>query len=141
MVSKGPRFTSEGALVTIKTKSMKNNTSSAVELPIFNVFCGCCDRVFQPAVNSPLWWKSKKRSDKGYLDAYCCTGQECGCRQNEVDMNDGCHVFGYHGDCTDFHYIFVKPTEAIKTFLKLRRHSEVFILGISEKVKQKLMFA
>lgn len=85
----------------------------------YNVTCNHCGRVWQPGVKSPLWWKAKKRADKGYLDALGVSHQECGCKPDIVDPDVPYRVVGYNDMCEDFDVPFTSLPKAAKLYLRL----------------------
>jgi hypothetical protein len=104
----------------------------------YNVVCGSCGQVFTPAAKSALWWKAKKRDEKGFLDAHQCTGEECGCVQKRYRPDAHFRVFGYTDDCRDFDIPFDTFVDAVQKYRELRRSCVLFIEGVSDKVKQEL---
>ena len=106
----------------------------------YNVYCMDCGQVFQPLIKSALWWKAKKRSDEGYIDALSVRGKDCGCIEEKREPNAPFRVFGYTEECRDFDYPFQKFTEAVTTFRELNNDAflTVFITGISPSVEHVL---
>ncbi len=103
----------------------------------YNVFCCSCGQTFTPAIKSALWWKAKNRANKGLLDAYRCTSEECGCVQKRDRPNAPFRVFGYgtFGDKFD-----INCDTFVQAVIAYRRHKDdvVFIDGVSWVVERKL---
>lgn len=107
----------------------------------YNVVCEVCGQVFTPAVRSALWWKARKRAEDGYLDAYCCTGQECGCIQREVSPDAPFRIVGFDCMGLSFNVPFFSFGEAVRAFTRLNDNVVAYITGVSEAVKRKLEMA
>ena len=108
---------------------------------VYQVECTQCGQVFVPPDNSPLWWKAKKRSEKGFLDALLVSGIECGCVEEKRQSNAPFRVFGYDGMCRDYDIPCHTFMEAIKTFRECDRAGDiVFIKGVSESVEHRLKY-
>ena len=107
----------------------------------FNVECLDCGTVFSPKIKSPLWWRAKKKADKGYLDALVIRGEECGCEEApfKAQPNAPFRVFGYDMECHDFDKPFNSMIEAMRTFIRLNNGPDVvFISGVSRAVQERL---
>jgi hypothetical protein len=103
----------------------------------YNVYCEACDQIFTPAPKSALWWKAKKRDEKGFLDGYRCSAVECGCEKPRVRPDAPFRVFGYDGFCTDFDIPCDTFVQAV-TVYRNHAHDMVFIEGVSDSVMNKL---
>ncbi len=122
---------------------MTQNRKGLEDKTKYNVFCRECDQVWTPAHGSPLWWVAKQRADKGYLDAACVSGTECGCKKKQSQPNAPFRVFGYNGFCEDFDIPCNTFTKAVKKFRELAeigRLNTVFIDGVSERVLHRLEY-
>lgn len=101
------------------------------------VQCADCGSVFSPYLGSALWWKAKGHAAEGYLDAFRCSGAECGCVK-EVKISDAPYrVFGYDDMCYDFDIPCDTFVEAVKAY-RDNWFGVVFITGVSEPVRRKL---
>jgi hypothetical protein len=105
----------------------------------FDVVCIACNDIWTPVARSPLWWKAKKRADKGYLDALHVTGQECGCIQKQCEPDALYRVFGFDDMCHEFDMPFTSFTDAMREYLDASRGlCTVFIHGVSPRVMARL---
>jgi len=103
----------------------------------YNVVCCSCGQDFNPTAKSALWWKAKKRADDGFLDAYQCTGEECGCIQKRYLPNAPFRVFGYDRLMKGFD---IPCDTFVQAVIVYRRHRNevVFIDGVSYAVERRL---
>ena len=110
----------------------------SAELVRYNVVCESCDQVFTPQTGTALWWKAKKRADDGFLDAYCCSSEECGCDEQILLNPDAPYrVFGYDMLCEDFDIPCATFMVAMRAYLSYRV-DVVFIKGVSLAVERTL---
>lgn len=123
-----------------KNLAKRGNTMSAsVTSDVqYNVVCGSCGNFFQPGARRPLWWKAKKHADKGYLDAVCISGYECGCEKRPENPDAPFRVFGIDWDMQKYDIPCKTFVEAIRTFRELQRCGDTFIKGVSPAVEEKL---
>ncbi len=106
----------------------------------YNVYCEKCNQIWQPVVHSTLWWKAYKRSEEGFLDAYCATHIEHGCEQEISHPEAPFRVFGFTDDCQDFDIPLYSFSEAIKAFKRHRDSCTIFIEGVSQRVQNYLQY-
>ncbi len=103
------------------------------------VVCRSCGSIWSPAFESPLWWAAKQRADKGFLDAYNCSGEQCGCIEKPAKSDAPYRVFGYTGLCEDFDIPCKTFADAVRTYRKFETDM-VSITGVSVAVKNKLQW-
>jgi hypothetical protein len=97
---------------------------------LYNVSCWNCGQVWIPAVRSPLWWKAKKRAEKGFLDALCVAGTECGCQSEVLYPDAPYRIVGYDDMGSKFDIPYESMVPAAKKYLELARtfmYSIVFV--------------
>jgi len=76
-------------------------------------------------------------ADQGFLDAHCCSSEECGCGQPRVSPNAPFRVLGYNDLCEDFDIPCFTFGDAVRTFM-VHKNDIVCIVGVSEAVKIRL---
>ncbi len=107
----------------------------------YQVVCENCGQVWEPAVKTSLWWRAKKRDEKGYLDALWVSGTECGCIEPVVHPEAPFRVFGYDDMCHNYNIPCWSFLQAVKLFRKYDRSGDiVFIKGVSPKVEDRLTY-
>jgi len=107
----------------------------------YNVVCRACGQIFRPKSRSALWYKAKRRSDEGYLDALTVPGEDCGCTPQIRHPDAPYRVFGFDdiGNCFDTPHDQLVP--AVRDFLEIAREGigvEVFFEGGSDALRNKL---
>jgi len=121
-------------------------TRTQTDTTEYNVYCEACGAVFTPAVRSSLWWRAKQRADRGYLDALTITSEvhQCyGTKRPRRKPEAPFRVMGFDCFCKDFDIPFDTFTGAVTEFRARsgsRSLDTVFITGVSEAVKDRIMF-
>lgn len=121
------------------TQQLADHEKFAATEPRYVVVCSECGQDWEPLVRSPLWWRAKKKADKGYLDALYVSGKDCGCVKECYHPDAPYRVIGYNWDCIDFNIPCNTFVEAIQAY---RRHKmdTVFIKGVSKTVEDALEY-
>lgn len=103
---------------------------------LYTVYCRNCGCDFEPTIKSPLWWRAKKSSDKGRLDAISISGEECGCIKPIPEPNAPYRVLGITWNGGSYNMPFFNMINAIKTFINAEKSGDtVIIKGISRKTE------
>ena len=99
--------------------------------------CGCVSTV----KNGALWWRAKKSSEEGRLDAIGISGVECGCRLPVRNPDAPYRVFGFTDQGQKYDTPFDTFVTAVKAFRdRLNFGETVFIKGISPAVEDQLKY-
>lgn len=107
--------------------------------PRYVVTCSECGQDWEPLVHSPLWWRAKKKSDKGFLDALHVSGYDCECRKRPYRPDAPFRVTGYDDMCSDYDIPFDTFFTAVTAYIARKRMGDVvFITGVSRAVEEKL---
>lgn len=105
-----------------------------------NVECIDCGHV-STVTDSPLWWRAKKASDGGRLDAIGISGVECGCKRPIRNPDAPYRVFGFTDRGREYDTPFNTFVAAVKAFRDRYNLGEtVFIKGVSPAIADKLKF-
>lgn len=106
-----------------------------VALESYNVVCMNCDQSFAPQIRSRLWWRAKKRSELGMLDALPISGGECGCVNIPPEQNAPYRIRGYDHFGRDFDIPFYRFIDAVLKFIGMNQDGYVvFLKGVSPAV-------
>lgn len=104
---------------------------------LYNVVCTSCGQVWTPAIRSPLWWKAKKRSEEGFLDAYPATPRECGCQKPVFYPDAPYRVVGYDDLCSKFDMPFKSLVAAARTYLRMSRDGMYVVHFVEKRTERK----
>ena len=109
-------------------------------MPDYNIECMDCGQVF-PVSKGPLWWRAKKASDGGRLDAISISGVECGCKRPVRNPDAPYRVFGFTDEGREYNTPFDTFVAAAKAFRDRWSYGEtVFISGVSPAVENQLKY-
>jgi hypothetical protein len=111
------------------------------EVSDYNVSCIACGAIWQPEVRSPLWWKAKAKAEKGYLDAPCVSGIECGCEKAPRNPDAPYRVVGVRFDGESYNTPFYSMVKACQCFRQGDATGDIVaITGISQDAEYKLRY-
>jgi len=107
----------------------------------YNVECIDCGHV-STLSDGPLWWRAKKVSDSGRLDAIGIRGVECGCQQPVRRPDAPYRVFGFTDEGREYNTPFDTFVVAVEAFRDRCNLCEtVFIKGVSHAVEERLKYS
>ena len=105
----------------------------------YTVVCTECGQDWQPLIRSPLWWRAKKKSDRGFLDALLISGKDCGCVKQPYRPEAPFRVIGYDDLYRDYDIPCDTFVKAINAYRERDHMGDiVFITGVSDVVKKRL---